>query len=596
MSDSIINILTNNIYLLKIAFLKDRFLIINKILISFLSSLIVAINILIPKYLLEAIIQNNINHVFQIIITYSTIMLLYNIIIAFLNYIDSIKTEKLNIYIVDDFLSKSSNYDLKFFDNKDFYNEYMLSLENSCAVVQQSINIFKSICTATFQILFLSSLLIWVNYYIIIVILIFVIIRLTLNNIIKKKSYLYEKQLLQKNREVNYIYKLFYTPNFFKEIKVNELKDFILNKKVEIDFNIINILKDKNKKLNKLSFLQKTIDLLEYVFITIYFAYSALLYRISVTEYFTSIYAYQKINESVLNLLNSYNELLSNSLYAKHYINFTNNKSITTNDHEGVIISHHEIISIEFKNVSFTYPNSNKNSLKNINFIINKGQKIGIVGKNGAGKTTIIKLLLRLYEPDTGEILLNGINLKEYNAKHLRKSINVLFQDFVIYAFSVRDNISLGRSLTDDYIMESLDKLSLKNKIENSLLGLNTPITSQLYENGIDFSGGERQKIAIARIYNNPSSFLILDEPTSNLDVISEYNLFNDILNEDSRFRTTIIISHRLTLTYKMDNIIVLDKGEVLEQGSHQDLLGNNSVYANMYKMQTEKYTESQKV
>ena len=229
--------------------------------------------------------------------------------------------------------------------------------------------------------------------------------------------------------------------------------------------------------------------------------------------------------------------------------------------------------------------------MQNINLKINKGEKIGIIGKSGAGKTTIIKLIIRLYNPDSGEILLNRINLKEYNTIDLLKAINILFQDFAVYAFSIRDNITLGRDVSDEDIFSSLDKLSLREKIET--VGLDTAITSQLNEKSVELSGGETQRIAIARVYNNDSSFLILDEPTSNLDMLSEYNLFKDVLASDSRFETSVIISHRLTLTYKMDKIFVLNNGIIQEEGSHTELLQKDGIYADMYKMQTEKYVDT---
>ncbi len=298
-----------------------------------------------------------------------------------------------------------------------------------------------------------------------------------------------------------------------------------------------------------------------------------------------------QIKSSINNLLSSYTAFYNNCLFAEDYIDFMKSEENTTTNFNGIILEASDIEIIEFLNVTFSYPNSNNYALKNISFSIKKGDKLAILGKNGAGKTTIVKLLLRLYDPDEGSILINGKNIKEYNTHSLRSSIRTLFQDFAVYAFSIYDNITLGKKISDEEISNALKEVDLFNKISHLENGINTPITSQLYEGGVELSGGETQKIAISRIFSSDCSFFILDEPTSSLDPYAEYNLYNKLLECSKHDNTFIVISHRLTLTHKMSKIIVVENGSIAECGNHAELMERGGIYAEMYKIQSEKYS-----
>ena len=248
--------------------------------------------------------------------------------------------------------------------------------------------------------------------------------------------------------------------------------------------------------------------------------------------------------------------------------------------------------SIEFKDVSFQYPNSNKQTLNNINFVVQKGEHIAIIGKNGAGKTTIIKLLLRLYDPSNGKILINGTDIREYDISSLRKTVSVLFQDYSVYAFSIKENLTLGAKIPDERINIALDRVGLLDKVMSLPQGLDTPITNQLYEGGVEFSGGELQRLALARAYLRDQSFFVLDEPTSNLDPFVESRFFEDLLSQTTN--TIIVISHRITFTHKMSKIICINEGRVAEIGAPDVLLKNpNSLYKEMYDLNTAKYIKS---
>jgi ABC-type multidrug transport system fused ATPase/permease subunit len=437
----------------------------------------------------------------------------------------------------------------------------------------------------------IGSVLLWANVYVFVTILIFIAVNITINNVLKRIDYDYNVKLSEKNKQVNYFYRLFYTPKFIRDIKVNVIDEFIFNKKQEVNEEILRISKGQMSDTKKYRILLGFLDSLEYVLAAFYFAYSVIKEFIAVADYFTSLNAYQQIKNAINNLLSSYTVFYNNSLFAEDYIDFMRSNENTTTNREGILLKASEIEKVEFENVTFSYPNADENALKNVSFVINRGDKIAVVGKNGAGKTTIIKLMLRLYDPQEGEIRINGISIQDYNTDSLRTSIKALLQDFAVYAFSLYDNLALGREISDEKMEMALREVDLYDKVSRLKGGLNTPITSQVTKGGVELSGGETQKLVLSRIFALDTPFFILDEPTSSLDPYAEYGLYHKLLQSSKSENTFIVISHRLTLTHKMSKIIVIDNGGIAESGTHEELMALDGIYAGMYRIQSEKYS-----
>ena len=239
---------------------------------------------------------------------------------------------------------------------------------------------------------------------------------------------------------------------------------------------------------------------------------------------------------------------------------------------------------------SFRYDNSDSWVLRHINMKIQAQSKTAIVGYNGAGKSTLVKLLMRLYDPTEGEILLNGRNIKDYDVEEYRHSFGTLFQDFQIYAASLGENVKMGLVDSGD---EAAVREALKTAgIAGNFCGLSVPLLREYDKNGRLVSGGEAQKIAMARAFLKDPHTYILDEPSSALDPISEYNL-NQTLFELSKNRTVIFISHRLSTTCMAEQIYMMEQGRIIEEGTHEELLEKGGRYAEMFEKQAEKYRNS---
>ena len=249
--------------------------------------------------------------------------------------------------------------------------------------------------------------------------------------------------------------------------------------------------------------------------------------------------------------------------------------------------------SLTMQNVSFRY-NTGKTALSHINLTINRGEKIAFVGYNGAGKTTLTKLLLRLYDPAEGNILYNDSDIKQYELKSYQSNFGIVFQDFRIFAASIAENV-----LCDNYdekderiVLKALELSTFSDKLKVLPNGIKTQLTKEFCDDGINMSGGELQKIAIARIFSSPFNIIIMDEPSSSMDPVAEYKI-NQNINDFASDKTVITISHRLSTTRHADKIYFLENGEIVESGTHDELMAINGKYAEMFRVQAEKYKNS---
>lgn len=250
-------------------------------------------------------------------------------------------------------------------------------------------------------------------------------------------------------------------------------------------------------------------------------------------------------------------------------------------------------VAIEFRNVSFSYPLSNKKVLENLSFTISEREKVAIVGVNGAGKSTIVSLILGFYKPTEGEILINGINANDLNPDERYKAFATVLQNVEPLAVSLAENVAgTDKNIDRKKVIDSLEKAGLSYKLDQLPKGIDTQMTRNIYEDGTLFSGGENQKLAIARaIYRENAKAMIMDEPTAALDALAEEKIYRD-LEKISQGKTLIFISHRLASTRFCDRIMLLDGGRIREKGSHEELLAKNGLYKEMYESQRKYYKE----
>lgn len=397
--------------------------------------------------------------------------------------------------------------------------------------------------------------------------------------------------MTKNNRTKDYAKRTIFLKDFSKDIRTSDIFSVIMKR---FDFAVksnIEIIKTYGWRL----FLYSMASSLFGEFIPIVGTYAYAGYQfvetksLPVSGFSVVLSAINSVRTTTTYIAENIAELSQMALYFQNLRDFFEyNSKVVSGDKEVG-----EFGSIEFKNVSFKYPSAEKNSIENVNLKITKGQTVAVVGVNGAGKTTFVKLLLRFYDVSEGEILYNGVNIKEYKLDELRMKFATVFQDYRNFALSVNENVMCRECSEQDKAKaeKALKQSGAFLKIQNLPQGADTVLTREFDENGIGLSGGEAQKTAVARMFARDFDIAILDEPSSALDPIAEYQMYENLISA-TKNKTVIYISHRLSSAVLSDEIFVLSSGTVLESGTHTQLMAAGGEYSKMFNLQASSYNK----
>lgn len=416
------------------------------------------------------------------------------------------------------------------------------------------------------------------------------VLLLFITEIIRSKIvYKRDLSMTSNNRAKAYTQRTVFLKDYSKDMRTSNIFGVVLRRFNNAVKDNIRIIKKYGIKL----FLFSTISSLFGEFIPIVGTYSFASYQfindkgLDISGFSVVLSSINSVRESTTSIADSFAELSSMALYFQNLRDFFEYDSkIVSGDKEPG-----KFESLEFKNVSFRYPSADKNSITDLSLKIDKGQTVAVVGINGAGKTTFVKLLLRFYDVSEGEILYNGINIKEYDVQKLRQRFATVFQDYKTFALSVNENVMCRECTNDDKINaeKSLKQSGAWDKIKTLPHGADTVLTREFDENGAGLSGGEAQKTAVARMFARDFDIAVLDEPSSALDPVAEYKMYENLI-EATRDKTVIYISHRLSSAVLSDNIFVLDAGCLVQSGSHSQLMQTDGEYSRMFKLQASSY------
>ena len=372
-----------------------------------------------------------------------------------------------------------------------------------------------------------------------------------------------------------------------KDIRLYGAKDMMVEKWQSYNLETLKNWKWQADEYLPLNMFKTVIDVVKDFGIYLYLGVLVITGKISIGIFSQMLSAGNAFHASMKILIDTMQEMIKRCNYAYEYVKFMEYPAAIEKGARPVKNDEH---TIEFKNVSFTYPGADVKVLDGVNVTLHPGEHLSVVGLNGAGKTTFVKLLCRLYDPTEGEILLDGVNIKEYNYNEYMALFAPVFQDFKLFAFSIKDNISLNGECEEEEMSALLVQVGLKEKISTLEKGADTMLFKAFDEDGIEPSGGEQQKIAIARALYKKAPVVILDEPTAALDPIAEYDIYRQF---DTLVggKTAIYISHRLSSCKFCDRIAVFSEGRIKEYGTHDELVGiENGVYAEMFAAQAQYY------
>ena len=411
----------------------------------------------------------------------------------------------------------------------------------------------------------------------------------------RRKNYMYMRYRSKDRRQMNYYSDTMVNKDMAKEIRMFDLGDRFTE---QFDNVFDGYYKGIRGLIVRENIWQIIVTVISSVVNCAFFAiiaYQVFTGRIQIGDYSLCTGALTSIATGVSTLISRSASVYEGTLFVDNLIAFMKAKpTVVPSKDQAEKISHGGAHTIEFKNVSFRYPGTDRDVIKNVSLTIRPGETAVLVGLNGAGKTTFIKLLTRLYDPTEGEIFLDGRDLREYDVKDLYSMFGIIFQDFGKYAVSVSENIEFGdvhRERGREDIVNAAVSANADEFIDKLPDGYDTPLMRYFEPNGIELSIGQWQKLAIARAFYSTSDILILDEPTASLDPIAEQEIFNqfDKLRED---KTTIFVSHRLSSATMASKIIVLEYGELIEEGTHKELMDKKGRYFELFTTQASRYVD----
>lgn len=586
-------VIDNNLFMLKYLFKYCPSQFFAVLLKAVLSSSTPVINILYTRYLVNIVTESR---SFDNIIFNSLLFLMWNISVIIINLIiqqliTPINTQRLHQKMQEEIFKKTVELNYSNYENASFFSKYNMALQQSDSRALAVLDSISTMISCLFGITALITLITSIEPIILLIVAINVAVCFSIHFKYSKIQHDFFMKKNEPQRESGYVQRIFYLREFAQDLRIYSSLHIILKNIFDNSISRIKSLYNTYARKNiKLLGISNAFNATLNTLVLLYLAIRAMQRILSIGDFTAGANSSQQLSNQILQLLNVFPQLYEHSLYIQNFREFMD---LSTSIKSGAqILEKNTPITIEFKHVAFQYHDQSNYVLNNINLRINAGEKVAIVGANGAGKSTLTKLLTRLYEPSIGDIMLCDKPIESFSISSFRDNISVVNQDFQTYAFSIAENVLMRPvSNQEDEVLvnDALKIVGLYNKVSKLPEGIHTILSREFTNSGVMFSGGELQRLAIARTYAQDTSIVILDEPTSGLDPFSENRLLNGLLDPGSS-RTVILISHRLSNIVGVDKIYFLKNGEILESGTHSDLMKQNGEYAKMFRLQADEY------
>lgn len=523
-------------------------------------------------------------------------------------YWQPLQHRKLHNRLNEELFSKARSLDVACYDDPEFYNDFVWAMDEASVRSNELLGDIGKLINRVVAAGTLFTLLFTIDVVVAVILLVSSIMYIFINQAANKVSFEEQKEQKPLNRKRDYINRVFHLPDYSKELRTSHVSDLMIDMMDENTDRLIELACRYGKKYFVIYGICNTLVGEVVYYAVLFYMFSQLVGgNILVGGFAASIGMIWRVRWVLSDFVERITKFPRHSLFLEKYYGFLSYEPKVRSGEADV----GRFESLELKDVSFTYDFSDnpkyeyhdadhkkeasadgKNALKDVSLSLKRGEKIAIVGYNGAGKTTLIKLLMRLYDATEGQVLYNGRDVRDYKLDDYRSSIGVVFQDYRIYAASIAENVMGGdydEQRDKETVLSALHAAGFSEKLATLEDGLDTPLTREFDTGGTNLSGGESQKIAIARVFARPYDLIIMDEPSSALDPIAEYELNQSIL-EYARDKTVIFISHRLSTTKMADRIYMFDSGRLIETGSHEELMSMGGKYREMFELQAEKY------
>ncbi len=486
-------------------------------------------------------------------------------------------------------MRKAASLDLANFDDATFYNRYTRAINEANT---RAVDVAETVCAMAGNVLsiaVLATMILVIEPVVLLCSLVGVAISLVFDLIRARMQYRCDLETTPYNRRLSYIQRIFYEPQYAKELRLFRMGTPGMRKYLDENGQLAGVLRRQGRKRFALQGAERFVN--EGLFVgvaLIYLGWRALTGAIGIGSLSAMFNAAFQFGGQLNSFVSKFPALYQHSLFIDNLLAVLSARS-GTEPGGPLLLDPSRPHSITLQGVSFSY-GSGKAALSGVSLHVGAGEKVAVVGYNGAGKSTLVKLMTRLYDPDAGRVLLDGVDIREYSAESLRSGMGVVMQDFQHYAFSLAENVKPGFVPGEETgVRNALKFAGLSERVEKLPKGIHSPITREFESDGVMMSGGEFQKLSLARAWAQDAHVLILDELSSALDPVAEYEL-NQAILQAVRDRTVVFISHRLSATRMADRIYLMEGGCVAEEGTHDQLMQRGGKYALLYRMQAEKY------
>lgn len=574
----------------------NRYYFILNILLRLIRSTIPVSILYIGKLIIDEVIFLTQNHsadhsyLWKLVAVEFLLAIVSDALVRATSLVDSLLGDRFALHTSVKIMEHAATLDLDQFEDSEFYDKLERARQQTTGrtvLLSQLMAQVQDIITMAFLLVGLMAF----NAWLILLLLIAIIPAFLGESYFNDRNYALTRGQTPERRELDYMRFLGASDATAKEVKLFNLSDFLIDR-----FKFLSdkfYLDNKNLSVRRASWgtVFALIGSLGY-----YAAYIVMIVRtvtgaITIGSLTFLAGSFRQLRSLLENILSRFTTVSQSAIYLRDFFDFFEIQPKISVAPNPLPFPNPIKKGFTFENVGFKYSNTESWANRHLNFTLQAGEKVALVGENGAGKTTLVKLLSRLYDPVEGRILLDGIDLKEYDIIDLRKNIGIIFQDFLRYQMSFAQNIAAGNideQFNRPLIEQSAEK-SLAHFLAEKLPDKYDQALGRRFNNGVELSGGEWQKIAIARAYMKDAQLLILDEPTSALDARAEYSVFQRFA-ELTKGKTAVLISHRFSTVRMADRIIVLDKGQIIEMGSHEELIKKNGHYAELFMLQAKGY------
>ncbi|MCI5745253.1 MAG: ABC transporter ATP-binding protein/permease [Erysipelotrichaceae bacterium] len=584
------SIINNYFFLLNTFFKQDKVFFVFVTISCFLNP----INTLVDIYLLQFVIDSiTYNKSISYILIGLLIFLGIKFLVCLFCELIEVNIGEKRMKIVRGKLSKSiikkvTMTDTSHFDDRDFYDNYSFTVDQFVNQSHRAARLFWSTFSSIITIVTLLSIITVINPIIILISIINVFINVALSRKNSKMYFEMDEKSIFVNRRQSYINRLFYLKEYIFPIKTNNSSNILLKHFDNNVNDLVNIANDYRNKLALNGILISSNGLLFVGIILLLLSNGVIAGYYTVGTLASLFYASNNFKNNLQSFVNEIPNFAQISMYGKKIKSFFDTKSnIESMPHE----ESHELCKpydIKLNNISFSY-DGRQIVINKINYHIPAGKKIAIVGENGVGKTTLTKLLLRLYDVNEGKILINDTDIKEINLDDYRINVGTAFQENVDFALTIRENMSFYADVSDDAISKIFEITRFNKVIDKNNISYNTQLTKEFDKSGLELSGGQKQLLSICRLFTKKYGLIILDEPAASLDPLVEYEL-NKLILTSFKDTTIILISHRLSSVKDFDEILYIENGRIVENGNHVSLMNYKGKYYEMFTKQAEKY------